>query len=355
MEPEKSHDTNSVGPIQAHDVMTANVKSVGPQASLCDVARLLLDNGISAVPVVNTDGMPVGMVSEGDLIGRNETDRVARRDWWLTVMTGKQPLDDDFCARVAAKDRTARDVMSTPCVSVTEQTEVGKIARLLAIQHIKRVPVVRDGRIVGIVSRADLLRVVAAGPQDAAAPSKGERSGFLRSLFGGYHLPAWETVAGNSPAEATSTPHEARLTAEDFGKLVVDFHNGEAQHRAQTRRDAADQRRQNARRLIDAHVSDEEWRGMLHHAQAAAENGQTEFLLLRFPNQLCLDGGRAINVAEADWAATLRGEAAEIYLRWERDLKHSGFKLSARVLEFPGGKPGDIGLHLAWGERLGTA
>ncbi len=72
--------------------------------------------------------------------------------------------------------------------------------------------------------------------------------------------------------------------------------------------------------------------------------------MLRFPNQLCIDGGRAINVAGHDWPATLRGTPAEIYLRWERDLKPRGFALSARVLEFPNGKPGDVGLFLIWGE-----
>jgi hypothetical protein len=73
-------------------------------------------------------------------------------------------------------------------------------------------------------------------------------------------------------------------------------------------------------------------------------------MLLRFPSQLCSDGGRAINVTEPDWPATLRGEAAEIYLRWERHLKPHGFHLTARVLEFPGGMPGDIGLFLSWGQ-----
>ena len=92
------------------------------------------------------------------------------------------------------------------------------------------------------------------------------------------------------------------------------------------------------------------WREMLHRAREVAESGQKEAMLLRFAKQLCIDDGRAINVAEADWPATLRGEAAEIYLRWERDLKHNGFSLSARVLEFPDGKPGDIGLFLGWGK-----
>ena len=72
--------------------------------------------------------------------------------------------------------------------------------------------------------------------------------------------------------------------------------------------------------------------------------------MLRFPSQLCRDGGRLINIADAGWPATLRGEAAELFLRWEQELKPAGFRLSARVLEFPGGKPGDIGLYVVWGE-----
>jgi hypothetical protein len=72
--------------------------------------------------------------------------------------------------------------------------------------------------------------------------------------------------------------------------------------------------------------------------------------LLQFPNELCTDGGRAIDVGEEGWPATLRGEAAELYLRWERELKRRGFHLIARIVEYPDGKPGDVGLFLSWGE-----
>jgi hypothetical protein len=102
--------------------------------------------------------------------------------------------------------------------------------------------------------------------------------------------------------------------------------------------------------LIDRHISDESWRALVHQARQAAEHGEKEFMVLRFPSQLCSDGGRAVNAAEPDWPVTLRGEAAEIYLRRERDLKLNGFRLAARVLDFPGGMPGDIGLFLVWGE-----
>jgi hypothetical protein len=80
------------------------------------------------------------------------------------------------------------------------------------------------------------------------------------------------------------------------------------------------------------------------------ERGEREYLLLRFPSQLCSDVGRAINSAEPSRPMTLRGEATEIYHRWERDLKARGFRLGARVPEFLGGMPGDIGLFVSWAQ-----
>lgn len=343
------NDPQATGPAHARDVMTSEVVSVGPDEATHAIARLLLDRGISAVPVVTADGTPIGMVSEGDLLGRTEQDRVARREWWLRLVTERVKMVDDFAARLAAP-RTARDVMTAPVVTVSEDTAVDQIARLLALHHIKRVPVLREGRIVGIVSRADLLRAVVTAPAQPASVGSAKQGGFLRSLFGEYHRPAWETVPVSQPGQPQPAPRHAGLTADDFRGLVEDFHHGETEHQDAARRAAAQQRRDRARSLIDAHVFDDNWREMLHRARVAAENGEAEYLLLAFPSQLCIDGGRAINVAEPDWPATLRGEAAELYLLWERELKPRAFSLSARVLDFPGGKPGDIGLFLGWGE-----
>jgi CBS domain-containing protein len=206
--------------------MTEAVVSVSPDMPVREIAKLLFDRRISAVPVVNSDGVPIGMVSEGDLVGRSDRDRLARSDWWLAVISGKQTLDGKFEARLQATGRTASDIMSAPLVTVTEDTEVSEIARLLAIHHIKRVPVVRDGRVVGIVSRADLVRVVASGQMNAVERDKDEHRGFLSNLFGEYHLPAWETVAGNTPPEPTPKQDETNLAAEDFRHLAEDFHHG---------------------------------------------------------------------------------------------------------------------------------
>jgi len=148
--------------MKARDVMTSAVVSVSPETPMSQIAKILRDHGISAVPVVDNAGAPVGMVSEGDLIGRNEADREARRDWWLTLLAEGETLSADFLASLRTPGRRAHDVMTTPLVTVVEDTQIAEITRLLTAHRIKRVPVLRDGRIVGIVSRADLLRTIAA-------------------------------------------------------------------------------------------------------------------------------------------------------------------------------------------------
>jgi hypothetical protein len=152
-----------------------------------------------------------------------------------------------------------------------------------------------------------------------------------------------------APEAAKPAEHEQPApSATDFQKLMKEFEQNEAERREAARRAAAEHERERAEQLAEQHVSDEDWQTLLQRAQDAAQNGLNEFLLLQFPSRLCSDGGRAINVAEPDWPTTLRGEAAEIYLRWERDIKPHGFELGARVLNYPDGMPGDIGLFLTW-------
>src|ERR1700738_115548 len=117
----------------------------------------------SMLPAISpaVKGSPIGMVSEGDLVSCDTLDLQARRDWWLVLLAEGEMLHRDFLASLRAPDRLVRDVMVSPVVTVGEETDVREIARLLTTHGIKRVPVVRDGRIVGIVSRADLVRTLA--------------------------------------------------------------------------------------------------------------------------------------------------------------------------------------------------
>jgi CBS domain-containing protein len=156
----------------ARDVMTRDVVSVTPDTPVRKIASILVKNRISAVPVVDRSGVPIGIVSEGDLIGRKEAEREARQDWWLTTLAEGEAVNTEFLASLRLDYPTARGVMSAPVITVGEETSLAEIARLLTTHRIKRVPVVRDGRIVGIVSRADLVRALSVSLNKSVAEAR---------------------------------------------------------------------------------------------------------------------------------------------------------------------------------------
>ena len=143
--------------MRAMDVMTSEVITVGQNTSVQTVAKLLAERGISAVPVVDRENRVIGMVSEGDLLHRAETGTERRRSWWLDMMASTNKLAGDYVKSHSGK---VRDIMTRDLISVTETTPVADIAVLLETNRIKRVPVVRDGKLVGIVSRANLVRAL---------------------------------------------------------------------------------------------------------------------------------------------------------------------------------------------------
>jgi CBS domain-containing protein len=335
--------------MNARDVMTTAVISVRLDTPTREIAKLLSDKGISAVPVLDSTGAPIGMISEGDLIGRDEAAREARRDWWLTLLAEGEELNPQFLATLHAPKRTARDVMVSPVITANEDTEISDIAKLLATHRIKRVPVLRDGRVVGIVSRADLVRALAMGDV-APTPARTGGGGFGETLAGlDERFLHRHRRQDEGPQPAASAEIDAnRLNVSDFRALVAD-HEHKRTTQQQEQREALDQQRsQHVAELIHRHISDTGWRSLVQHARQAAEQGEKEFMLLQFPAALCSDGGRAINSYRPEWPETLRGEAAELYSRWESDMKPHGFELVARVLDFPGGMLGDVGLFLVW-------
>ena len=145
--------------MNAADVMVTNVITVGLDACLQDVAHLLLTNRISAVPVVDSDGKVVGIVSEGDLMRRAEAGTGRRRSWWLSLLTGKEVLAAQY---VKEHSRKVADVMTRDVITATPDTPLQDIANILEKNSIKRVPIIKDGKMVGLVSRANLLQALAS-------------------------------------------------------------------------------------------------------------------------------------------------------------------------------------------------
>jgi len=148
-----------VNAMKAADVMVSNVITVRPDTSVQEVAEALLANRISAVPVVSKAGELVGIVSEGDLIRRAETGTDRRRSWWLELLVGSTPLAAEY---VKAHARMVGDIMTRTVVTATPETSLRAIAELLEKNSIKRVPIVKSRKVVGIVSRANLVQALAA-------------------------------------------------------------------------------------------------------------------------------------------------------------------------------------------------
>lgn len=156
--------------MKAADVMVHDVITVKPEDGIEHAVKLLLDHDISALPVVDGDGKVVGVLSEADLVHRGEIGTEKQHPWWLEAVMPASKLAGEF-----AKSHGHRvdEVMTVGAVTAAEDTPLGEIATLLERHRIKRIPIVRDGKLVGIVSRSNLIQALASSqPQiDVGATS----------------------------------------------------------------------------------------------------------------------------------------------------------------------------------------
>jgi len=145
--------------MKAAEIMVANVITVTPEQTVQEVAEILLDRRISGMPVVNAAGELVGIVSEGDLMRRVDAGTEHRRSWWLRLLMGREGLAEEYVREHARK---VADVMTRSVITASPDTPIGEIADLLERNAIKRVPIVKDRKVIGIVSRANLIQALAA-------------------------------------------------------------------------------------------------------------------------------------------------------------------------------------------------
>ncbi|MBV9374354.1 MAG: CBS domain-containing protein, partial [Alphaproteobacteria bacterium] len=141
--------------MKAADVMTRSVLTVGPETSVAQAIRMMLDNNISGLPVLAPDRKVVGILTEGDLLRRGETGTERHRPRWLEILMGPGRAAGEY---VRTHGRKVEDIMSTDVVSVSADTPLEEVVGLMERRRIKRVPVVDGEALLGIVSRADLLR-----------------------------------------------------------------------------------------------------------------------------------------------------------------------------------------------------
>jgi len=145
--------------MRAIDVMVRDVVTVHPDTDVAEAIRLLGEHDISALPVVDAHAHLIGIISEADLIHRVEIGTEKHRPWWLEAVTGAAALAEDFAK---AHGKKVGELMTTDVVSASEDTPLSEIAALLERKRIKRVPILRNGKLVGVVSRCNLIQALAS-------------------------------------------------------------------------------------------------------------------------------------------------------------------------------------------------
>jgi CBS domain-containing protein len=160
---------------------------VGPDATVGEIAALLVRHRISAVPVVTEENRVIGIVSQTDLAHRSETDTEKRRKWWLEIFA-----DADAKAREYVKShaRKARDIMTRHVISVSPKASMAEVADLLDTQRIRQVPVMENGKLLGMISRTDLVRKLAE--VTVVAPAARSDGGTLqKAVWERIHEQTW--------------------------------------------------------------------------------------------------------------------------------------------------------------------
>lgn len=193
--------------MNAASIMTHRVVTVEPDDTVAAVAGRLARHGISAAPVCDKDGKLLGMISEGDLLRPFAQDNKLLRSWWLSMLADGAELAPAFLNYMRSDRRRARDLMIGPVITANEAAGLSELAALFLRHRIKRVPIVRDGKLVGVVSRADLISALARAPEVLSSPSEAEVP------IGSTRLP-WRTLrAATNQAKSPSNKRKNRTPA----------------------------------------------------------------------------------------------------------------------------------------------
>jgi len=189
--------------MNAIDVMVRDVVAIDPDASVAEAAKLITENDVSALPVVDPDGRLVGIISEADLMRREEVGTAVHHPWWVEAVTPAATLATEF---TKSHGKRVAELMSTNLITATEDTPLADIAAILERNRIKRVPIVRDGELVGIVSRSNLVQALAVAGI-AANESQGTSRGIRDELLVRLGQQSWSDFGNRNVIVADGEVH----------------------------------------------------------------------------------------------------------------------------------------------------
>jgi CBS domain-containing protein len=204
--------------MKAMDVMVRDVITIGPDDSIADAAKLIADNDVSALPVVDHDGHLVGIISEGDLMNREEIGAAIHHPWWIEAVTPGATLAAEFAK---SHGKRVAEVMSEDVITATEDMPLAEIAAILERNRIKRVPIVRDGELVGIVSRSNLVQAMASNggaPSESLDASRTIRAELLSRL---EHEQSWTDFGSRNVIVSDGKVHLWGLISSDAERKAL--------------------------------------------------------------------------------------------------------------------------------------
>ena len=177
--------------MHANDIMTPFVISVTPDAMVTEAAQIMLETGVSGLPVINSAGKLVGMLTEGDLLRRAETETEHERPRWLEYILGPGKAAQEF---IRAHGRKVGEVMTDDPICVTRETGLEEVVKLMERRRLKRVPVVQGDEVVGIISRANLVAALVKAAKHAPSVAAADRR-IRDEIFSEMKKTTWAPIA----------------------------------------------------------------------------------------------------------------------------------------------------------------
>ena len=258
-------------------------------------AEIMLRLHISGAPVVDRDGRPLGVVSESDFRFSDVATRQKQREAFVKIFSGGQDMAAEYLDVLERQSETVAQIMAKPAICVDEAASIVEAADLMSARRIKRLLVLRGGVVVGVVTRADLLRLFA--PQKhVALPVTPEF----------FETAVQEAEGGKPAAAAPVTVAPGDVTAEELKNLVAEFERNKSRMHADAGKQAGEARKEQVKLLLKTPYTDHELAHLMAKSREAARRGEASVPALVFPAALCTDGGRAINLPDPDWPASSR-------------------------------------------------
>lgn len=203
--------------MRAHQIMSRHVVTIRPEAPIADAIRVMLAHHISGLPVVDEEGKLVGIICESDFLRRPETGTEHARNPLLTMLLGTTRVAAEF---VKEHGRTVEEVMTRHPASTTEQSELAEVADLMERRHLNHVPVMRDGSIVGIITRSDFLSAI-AGPLTSASGSSRDDDQVRRSVIAALAGTPWQPVCLNVSVKNGTVTVRGVIRGENAHRAVI--------------------------------------------------------------------------------------------------------------------------------------